>query len=67
MVGQGVGVQDLLHALGDTTASLYYVPDVMLSGQYQVRAGEVLGGVLPAARLRSATLPPHAGHPKPQW
>lgn len=43
-------VQDLLQALGDTTASLYYVPDVYMSGQYQARAGEILG--VPVIALR---------------
>jgi Undecaprenyl-phosphate glucose phosphotransferase len=36
-------VHDLLHALGDTTASLYYVPDVFVSDLFEARAGEILG------------------------
>jgi putative colanic acid biosynthesis UDP-glucose lipid carrier transferase len=36
-------VHDLLDALGDTTVSLYYLPDVMVSSTMQARPGEILG------------------------
>lgn len=36
-------VHDLLDALGDTTVSLYYLPDVFVSDLIQARAGEILG------------------------
>jgi len=36
-------VHDLLDALGDTTASLYYLPDVFVLDLIQARTGEILG------------------------
>jgi len=36
-------VHDLLDALGDTTVSLYYLPDVFVLDLIQARAGEILG------------------------
>jgi putative colanic acid biosynthesis UDP-glucose lipid carrier transferase len=36
-------VHDLLDALGDTTVSLYYLPDVLVSSTMQARPGEILG------------------------
>ena len=36
-------VHDLVDALGDTTVSLYYLPDVAVSDLIQARAGEILG------------------------
>jgi putative colanic acid biosysnthesis UDP-glucose lipid carrier transferase len=36
-------VHDLVDALGDTTVSLYYLPDVATSDLIQARAGEILG------------------------
>jgi len=45
-------VQDLLDALGDTTVSLYYVPDVLDSNQFQARVGEILG--VPVVALRES-------------
>lgn len=45
-------VQDLLHALGDTTVSLYYLPDVMVSDQFQARVGEILG--VPVIAMRES-------------
>lgn len=36
-------VHDLLDALGDTTVSLYYLPDVIVSDLIQARSGEILG------------------------
>jgi len=36
-------VQDLLGALGDTTVSLYYIPDLIVSDLIQARSGEILG------------------------
>lgn len=45
-------VQDLIDALGDTTVSLYYVPDVLDSNQFQARVGEILG--VPVIALRES-------------
>lgn len=45
-------VQDLIDALGDTTVSLYYVPDVLDSNQFQPRVGEILG--VPVIALRES-------------
>lgn len=45
-------VQDLLHALGDTTVSLYYLPDVLVSDQFQARVGEILG--VPVIAMRES-------------
>lgn len=45
-------VQDLIEALGDTTVSLYYVPDVLDSTQFQARVGEILG--VPVIALRES-------------
>ena len=36
-------VHDLLDALGDTTVSLYYLPDVAVSSTMHARPGEILG------------------------
>jgi putative colanic acid biosynthesis UDP-glucose lipid carrier transferase len=43
-------VHDLLDALGDTTVSLYYLPDVMVSSTMQARPGEILGVTVIALR-----------------
>jgi putative colanic acid biosysnthesis UDP-glucose lipid carrier transferase len=43
-------VHDLVEALGDTTASLYYLPDVGASELLHARAGEILG--LPVIVMR---------------
>ncbi len=45
-------VQDLLDKLGDTTVSLYYLPDVMVSNQFQARTGEILG--VPVIAMRES-------------
>ena len=45
-------VQDLLHALGDTTVSMYYLPDVLVSDQFQARVGEILG--VPVIAMRES-------------
>lgn len=45
-------VQDLLDKLGDTTASLYYLPDVLVNDQFQARTGEILG--VPVIALRES-------------
>ncbi len=45
-------VQKLLDALGDTTVSLYYVPDVLSSDFLDTRAGEILG--VPVIALRES-------------
>lgn len=45
-------VQDLLGALGDTTVSLYYLPDVLISDQFQARTGEILG--VPVIAMRES-------------
>ena len=45
-------VQSLLAALGDTTVSLYYVPDVLHSNQFQARVGEILG--VPVIAMRES-------------
>jgi putative colanic acid biosynthesis UDP-glucose lipid carrier transferase len=45
-------VQDLLDALGDTTVSLYYLPDVFVSDQFQARVGEILG--VPVIAMRES-------------
>jgi len=45
-------VQDLIDALGDTTVSLYYVPDVLDSDQFQARVGEILG--VPVIAMRES-------------
>ena len=45
-------VQDLLDAFGDTTVSLYYVPDVLDSNQFQARVGEILG--VPVIAMRES-------------
>jgi putative colanic acid biosynthesis UDP-glucose lipid carrier transferase len=41
--GQVNRLRDLVHALGDTTASIYYVPDVSGFATIQQRASEILG------------------------
>lgn len=45
-------VQDLLDKLGDTTVALYYLPDVMISNQFQARTGEILG--VPVIAMRES-------------
>jgi putative colanic acid biosynthesis UDP-glucose lipid carrier transferase len=45
-------VHDLVEALGDTTASLYYLPDVGASELVHARAGEILG--LPVIVMRES-------------
>lgn len=45
-------VQDLIDALGDTTVSLYYVPDGLDSNQFQARVGEIFG--VPVIALRES-------------
>ncbi|MBL8270361.1 undecaprenyl-phosphate glucose phosphotransferase [Steroidobacter sp.] len=45
-------VQDLLEKLGDTTVSLYYLPDVLVSDQFQARTGEILG--VPVIAMRES-------------
>jgi putative colanic acid biosysnthesis UDP-glucose lipid carrier transferase len=45
-------VQKLLDALGNTTVSLYYVPDVLSSDVLDARAGEILG--VPVIALRES-------------
>lgn len=45
-------VQDLLDKLGDTTVSLYYLPDVLVSDQFQARTGEILG--VPVIAMRES-------------
>lgn len=45
-------VKDLLDDLGDTTASLYYVPDILLPGHYAVRAREMFG--IPVIAMRES-------------
>src|SRR3954469_21044185 len=41
--GQVGGVRELVHELGDTTASIYYVPDVSGFDMIQQRTSEMLG------------------------
>ena len=41
--GQVARVRELLHELGDTTASIYFVPDVTGFDMIQQRASEILG------------------------
>lgn len=43
-------VHDLLDELNDTTVSLYYLPDVIVSDLIQARSGEILG--LPVIAIR---------------
>ena len=43
-------VKDLLDDLGDTTASLYYVPDIMLPGNYATQTREMFGVPIIAMR-----------------
>ncbi|MET0535907.1 MAG: undecaprenyl-phosphate glucose phosphotransferase [Steroidobacter sp.] len=45
-------VQEMIDALGDTTVSLYYVPDVLDSDQFQARVGEILG--VPVIAMRES-------------
>ena len=55
-------VQDLLHALGDTTVSLYYLPDVLVSDQFQARVGEILG--VPVIAMRESPFHGYQGAAK---
>jgi putative colanic acid biosynthesis UDP-glucose lipid carrier transferase len=55
-------VQDLLDKLGDTTVSLYYLPDVMISDQFQVRTGEILG--VPVIAMRESPFHGYQGAAK---
>jgi len=55
-------VQDLIDALGDTTVSLYYVPDVLDSNQFQARVGEILG--VPVIALRESPFHGYQGAAK---
>ena len=45
-------VKDLLDDLGDTTASLYYVPDVLLAGNYATQTREMFG--VPVIAMRES-------------
>lgn len=55
-------VHALLDALGDTTVSLYYLPDVFVSDQFQVRVGEILG--VPVIAMRESPFYGYAGMAK---
>jgi putative colanic acid biosynthesis UDP-glucose lipid carrier transferase len=55
-------VHDLLDALGDTTVSLYYLPDVKVSNTMQARAGEILG--VPVISLRETPFHGYRGAAK---
>ena len=55
-------VQDLLDKLGDTTVSLYYVPDVLVSNQFQARTGEILG--VPVIAMRESPFHGYRGPAK---
>lgn len=52
-------VQHLLDALGDTTVSLYYLPDVFVSDQFQARVGEILG--VPVIAMRESPFYGYSG------
>ena len=41
--GQVARMRDLVHELGDTTASIYFVPDVTGFDMIQQRTSEILG------------------------
>lgn len=45
-------VHKVVDALGDTTASLYYVPDILTSDLFEARAGEIFG--VPVIALRES-------------
>ena len=49
-VGHLRRVQDLLEELGDTTVSLYYLPDVVISNRYAARTRAIFGMPLVALR-----------------
>jgi putative colanic acid biosynthesis UDP-glucose lipid carrier transferase len=55
-------VHDLLDKLGDTTVSLYYLPDVQVSEQYQPRIGEILG--VPVIAMRESPFHGYQGAAK---
>lgn len=55
-------VQDLLDKLGDTTVSLYYLPDVLISNQFQARTGEILG--VPVIAMRESPFHGYQGAAK---
>ncbi|MBM0108003.1 undecaprenyl-phosphate glucose phosphotransferase [Steroidobacter sp. S1-65] len=55
-------VQNLLDKLGDTTVSLYYLPDVMISDQFQARTGEILG--VPVIAMRESPFHGYQGAAK---
>jgi putative colanic acid biosynthesis UDP-glucose lipid carrier transferase len=55
-------VQDLLAALGDTTVSLYYLPDVFVSDQFEARVGEILG--VPVIAMRESPFHGYRGAAK---
>lgn len=55
-------VQGLLDALGDTTVSLYYVPDVFVSDLFEARAGEILG--VPVIAMRETPFHGYRGMAK---
>lgn len=55
-------VQHLLDRLGDTTVSLYYLPDVVISDQFQARTGEILG--VPVIAMRESPFHGYQGATK---
>jgi putative colanic acid biosynthesis UDP-glucose lipid carrier transferase len=55
-------VQSLLDKLGDTTVSLYYLPDVVISDQFQARTGEILG--VPVIAMRESPFHGYQGATK---
>jgi putative colanic acid biosynthesis UDP-glucose lipid carrier transferase len=55
-------VQHLLDKLGDTTVSLYYLPDVLISDQFQARTGEILG--VPVIAMRETPFHGYQGATK---
>src|SRR4029079_11298787 len=57
--GQVARVRELMHELGDTTASIYFVPDVTGFDMIQQRASEILG--VPVVAMRET---PFHGYPR---
>jgi len=55
-------VHDLLDALSDTTVSLYYLPDVVMSHLVQARTGEILG--VPVITMRETPFHGYRGFAK---
>src|SRR5690606_5905226 len=55
-------VQHLLDKLGDTTVSLYYLPDVPVSDQFQARTGVILG--VPVIAMRESPFHGYQGATK---